>query len=78
MYMLIYIAAGGALGAILRYLVSSHVYRSFDGHLPWGTLAVNLLGCFVIGILWNVFEDQDLRVKAFFQVIIIFAGPRPT
>lgn len=57
MYMLIYIAAGGALGAILRYLVSSHVYRSFDGHLPWGTLAVNLLGCFVIGILWNVFEN---------------------
>ena len=54
---LIYIAIGGAAGALLRYTISGYTYRYLDGFLPWGTLAVNLLGCFAIGFLWNVFEN---------------------
>ena len=54
---LIYIAIGGAAGALLRYTVSGYTYRYLNGVLPWGTLAVNLIGCFAIGFLWNVFEN---------------------
>ena len=54
---ILYIAIGGAAGAMLRYSISAYAYRNFHGPLPWGTLAVNLVGCFAIGVLWNVFEN---------------------
>ena len=53
---LIYIAVGGAAGALLRYSVSGITHKYLDGFLPWGTLAVNMLGCFAIGFLWQIFE----------------------
>ena len=53
---LVYIAIGGAAGALLRYSVSGITYKYLDGFLPWGTLAVNMLGCFAIGFLWQFFE----------------------
>lgn len=56
MYSLVYIAIGGAAGALLRYSVSGITYKYFDGFLPWGTLAVNMIGCFAIGFLWQIFE----------------------
>lgn len=45
---LLFVAAGGALGAVLRVLLSSVVPA---GRLPWGTLAVNVLGSLLIGWL---------------------------
>lgn len=53
---LLFIAIGGAAGALLRYSVSGVAYKYLDGMLPWGTLAVNLIGCFAIGFLWQIFE----------------------
>ncbi len=52
----LFIAIGGAAGALLRYSVSGVAYKYLDGMLPWGTLAVNLIGCFFIGFLWQIFE----------------------
>lgn len=47
----LYVAAGGALGSVLRYWIS----RSADSYahtvFPWGTLLVNVSGSFVIGVL---------------------------
>lgn len=54
------IAAGGAVGAILRYLLSSLPYRYLDDTFPYGTLLVNLLGAFAIGILWRLAEQSSL------------------
>jgi len=51
MYRLLFIAAGGAVGATLRYLVAGLVHRSASASFPWGTLVVNVLGCFVLGLL---------------------------
>jgi len=53
---IIMVAAGGCVGALLRYWISGLTYRVVDGGFPWGTLAVNLLGCFLMGFLWVVFE----------------------
>lgn len=52
------VALGGALGATLRYLVTSWVQQRVD-FFPWGTLAVNLLGSFLIGVV------LELTVRGF-------------
>ena len=43
------IALGGAAGSVLRYAIQSAL-RPAGGGFPWGTLAVNLLGSFLIGL----------------------------
>lgn len=48
---LVFVAAGGALGSVLRYLLSSSIYTWFGRAMPWGTLAVNVIGSFAIGLL---------------------------
>jgi len=48
---LLWIAVGGALGALSRYGLSGWTYGAFGSRLPWGTLAVNLVGCFLLGLL---------------------------
>lgn len=42
---------GGAAGAILRYLLDRWVQRWHDSPFPWGTLAANVLGSLVLGVL---------------------------
>jgi fluoride exporter len=48
---LLAIALGGAIGGAARFWVSRHVARWMGEQFPWGTLAVNLSGAFVIGIV---------------------------
>lgn len=48
---LMQVAIGGAAGASLRYLVVEAAVRRFGPDFPWGTVVVNLLGSFVMGIL---------------------------
>ena len=46
------VGLGGALGSVLRYLVSGFVQNASNSiSFPFGTLAVNVIGCFVIGVL---------------------------
>ncbi len=49
-----YIAAGGAIGAVLRYGASGLAYRWLGDGFPWGTLAVNMIGSFLIGLIYQV------------------------
>lgn len=46
------IAGGGALGSVLRYLMATGVQKRVGLLFPLGTLAVNVLGCLVIGLLF--------------------------
>jgi len=55
------IGAGGFVGAVLRYLVSGWVqYRSGSILFPFGTMAVNMIGCFVIGFLTYLVEVRSM------------------
>lgn len=45
----IWVAVGGALGSVFRYMLSGLVGRFAGEAMPWGTLAVNVIGSFVIG-----------------------------
>lgn len=47
---LLIVALGGAVGASLRHLVNLASLRAFGPHFPWGTLTVNILGSFVMGV----------------------------
>ena len=51
MSMLLSVALGGAIGAVGRYWISSQVHGAVGGVFPWGTLAVNVLGCAILGVL---------------------------
>ena len=53
---IIAVASGGAIGATLRLLINSTVNKHFVNALPLGTLAVNLLGSFIIGMLFAYFH----------------------
>ncbi|QVL50369.1 MAG: fluoride efflux transporter CrcB [Thiocapsa sp.] len=55
---LIAIAAGGALGSLARYGMSSAVYAWLGRGFPWGTLAVNLLGSFLMGLLFVLLIER--------------------
>ena len=44
------VALGGAIGSVLRYYVVQWALRLMGPAFPWGTLAVNVVGCFVIGV----------------------------
>jgi CrcB protein len=47
----ILVAVGGALGAVSRHWLSGWVSDLTGGAFPWGTLAVNVLGSFLLGVL---------------------------
>ncbi|MDX8405363.1 MAG: fluoride efflux transporter CrcB [Mariprofundus sp.] len=46
------VAVGGALGAVMRWLVASSIQRLAGTAFPWGTFAVNALGSFLLGFLF--------------------------
>ena len=52
------IAAGGAIGALLRFWVSTGVYAMLGRGFPYGTLAVNVLGSLLMGYLYIVMIDR--------------------
>lgn len=54
MNQLLAIALGGAAGAILRFVLSNGVYQWLGREFPYGTLAVNLIGSFLLGLLTEV------------------------
>ena len=55
---LLWIAIAGALGTLARYWLGGKVQRMTGGSFPWGTMAVNLSGCFVFGILWALAVER--------------------
>lgn len=58
---LLFIAAGGATGALLRYWVSNSVYVLLGRAFPYGTLTVNIIGSIVMGLSYVfLFERMDV------------------
>ncbi|MCB8986008.1 MAG: fluoride efflux transporter CrcB [Ardenticatenaceae bacterium] len=67
---LIAIAAGGAVGAVLRFVVSGLAYGYLGEGFPWGTLVVNLIGCFIIGFLSKLFESVAVSPNVRMMVLV--------
>lgn len=60
MLIYLYIGLGSALGGMARHGVSSWMALRFPGAFPWGTLAVNVLGSFLIGFIASLPESKWL------------------
>lgn len=58
MLQILAIATGGAVGAVLRFSMSNGVYRILGRDFPYGTMTVNVLGSFIMGILFTLMVDR--------------------
>jgi CrcB protein len=63
----LYLCLGGILGTVARYVLGGVVQRVAGAQFPWGTLCINLLGCFLIGIFAALsdkkfFFDSNMRI----------------
>ncbi len=67
---LVYVASGGALGAVLRHLTSIF-FRFYFPNFPIGTLFINFLGSFLIGILASNLENKGVSVVFIKYFLII-------
>ena len=52
------LALAGGMGALARYGLAGFVQKISGVSFPWGTLVVNLTGCFLAGLLWSLFENR--------------------
>ena len=55
---LLVVGAGGALGAMLRYLNAKLFTHIFGSPLPWATLIINVIGCFLMGVAYMYLLDK--------------------
>lgn len=56
------VIAGGMVGAPLRYLTDRIVQSRHDTVFPWGTLAVNVTGCLILGLLTGAAPGPNLQL----------------
>ena len=75
-YTSLIIGLGGFIGTILRFLLSSSIEKSFAISIPIGTILVNLIGCFLIGLLSGYFTQKlgDQTQLFFFLTIGVLGG----
>ena len=76
--LLLLIATFGAIGAVARYLVTSLCVRWFGVGFPAGTLAVNVIGCFLLGLLVFLLDAGSLPDSWRMPLAIGFLGSLTT
>ena len=75
---LLFIALGGAGGAVARYLLATWVHQLWEGRWPIGTLLVNMAGSFAIGIVFVLIERQVLHPDWRAVLMVGFLGALTT
>ncbi|MEJ2109678.1 MAG: CrcB family protein [Acidobacteriota bacterium] len=64
------LVVAGAVGTLARYGTAGIVQKIYGASFPWGTMVVNLTGCFCAGFLWVLFENR-LAVSGETRTIIL-------
>jgi CrcB protein len=54
------VGLGGFIGTVLRFLVSRYLQINYTTVFPWGTFLVNILGSFLIGIVFGISEKENI------------------
>jgi len=62
---------GGSIGALSRYWVSLLALKLFGARFPWGTLLVNLSGCFLIGVAYALAERGSQWMNPSMRVFFV-------
>ena len=69
---LIFIGFGGFLGAIARYAAGNYIHNKLEIHdFPIGILIVNIIGCYIIGVLSGIVETKDIFNENFRSLVFI-------
>ena len=68
---LLLVGLGGFVGTVIRYWLSGVIARRYGETFPWGTLAVNALGCFMAGLLFYFLFDRFLASPTARSVVFI-------
>ena len=71
MYQIGGILLGGAIGALLRFMVANGVYQWLGRGVPYGTLVVNVFGSFFIGFLTLYFMERELLTSVLARGLIV-------
>jgi CrcB protein len=71
---IILVLAGGAIGTLARFYTSGFAQKYVSNGFPFGTLVVNLIGSFLIGLLWGFFENQPSTQLRTFLFVGILGG----
>lgn len=73
---LIYVALGGAIGASCRYLLGGVAFRVMGPGFPWGTLAANVIGGLLMGLLvgWLAFRVSGGENLRLFLAVGVLGG----
>jgi fluoride exporter len=72
--LVVYVALGGAVGSVARFLLSTAVHRYTAAGFPYGTFTVNIIGCAAFGLILGAAEhriDLTPAVRAFFLVGVL-------
>lgn len=67
---LLFVGVGGAGGSIFRYLISIYINKNHSSIFPWHTFIANCLGCFLVGIIFELFE-KHLLADANLKLLLI-------
>jgi len=74
MYKLVVIAVGGLVGTLSRYALSTWVDDRAQSSIPYGTIVVNLAGCFAAGFLFPLLEKATVSPELRLAVFTGFLG----
>jgi len=66
---LLLVAVGGGVGSVTRYLVSNLLAARWGSEFPYGTLIVNVIGCFIIGIFMTLITER-IMVNPYWRLLI--------
>ncbi|MBP2649822.1 MAG: CrcB-like protein [Firmicutes bacterium] len=69
MLKLLLVAVGGGVGSVTRYLVSNLLAARWGSEFPYGTLIVNVIGCFIIGIFMTLITER-IMVNPYWRLLI--------
>ena len=64
------VALGGAAGSVARYLLSKAIQDTAATAFPWGTMAVNVAGCLLIGLLYGLASGNGTRLGADLKLML--------
>jgi len=65
----LFVAVGGGIGSVTRYLVSLWAAGRFGVDFPYGTLIVNVVGCYIIG-LFMILATEKLLLPNYWRLLI--------
>jgi CrcB protein len=63
MKIILVIGLGSFIGGISRYLLSQFIQNKFLSSFPYGTLGVNIIGCFLIGIVFGLSDRGNISME---------------